>query len=187
MKDKNFKIGKFLKAIWDFWEVHLPGVMFSLLFAVMIYQIVMRKVFNNPPQWSFEVTLFIYIYLVLIGSANAERHDEHVVFSMVYDLFGEKGKIWMRIITAVLLVGMLLIGMPSMIHYAWFIKTAQIKMSSVLHIPYRLLYACFIYFCFSIMAQRIVGLVRDIKQLVRLSSGKENARQEENEEGGSAV
>lgn len=186
MKEKKVTIGKILKAIWDFWEVHLPGVMFFLLFAVMIYQIVMRKVFNNPPQWSFEVTLFIYIYLVLIGSANAERHDEHVVFSMVYDLFGEKGKTWMRIITAVLLVGMLLIGMPSMIDYAWFIKTAQIKKSSVLHIPYRLLYACFIYFCGSIMAQRIVGLVRDIKLLKRLSAGKEAAK-EEKKEGGNAV
>lgn len=186
MKEKKPGIGKFFKAIWDFWEVHLPAAMFFLLFAIMIYQIVMRKVFNSPPQWSFEATLFIYIYLVLIGSANAERHDEHVVFSMVYDLFGEKGKIWMRLITAALLLTVLLIGMPSMIHYAWFINTARIKTSSVLHIPYRLLYACFIYFCFSIMIQRIVGVVRDIKLLKRINAG-EVIQQEENKEGGNAV
>ena len=186
MKDKKPKIGNFFKTIWDLWEVHLPGIMFFLLFCIMIYQIVMRKVFNSPPQWSYEATLFIYIYLVLIGSANAERHDEHVVFSMVYDLFGEKGKIWMRLITAVLLLAVLLAGMPSMIYYSWFITTAKIKTSSVLHIPYRLLYACFIYFCFSIMVQRIVGMVHDIKLLKRINAG-EVIPQEENEEGGSAV
>lgn len=185
MQEKKSKIVKFLKTIWDLWEVYLPAVMFFLLFCIMIYQIVMRKVFNSPPQWSFEATLFIYIYLVLIGSANAERHDEHVVFSMVYDLFGEKGKIWMRLISSALLEVMMALGMPSMIHYAWFIRTAKIKMSSVLHIPYRLLYVCFIYFCVSIMVQRLVGMVRDVRQLKQLKAGAV-IQPEENKEGGSA-
>ena len=89
----------------------------------------------------------------------------------------------MRLISAALLEAVLAFGMPSMVHYAWFIRTAKIKTSSVLHIPYRLLYACFIYFCVSIMIQRLVGMVRDIKQLKRLKA----AKTEKTEEGGNAV
>ena len=186
MPKKNWSWKTILKWLWDFWEKTIPAVVFLFFFGIFVYQIIMRYVFRDPVRWSFELTLFMYIFIILIGSANAERTDDHVVFSMIYDGRKPKTQVWMRIITALLILTGFGICLPYMFNYAWLIKIARIKTTPVLKIPYRYLYICFVYMIVSIMAQRFVGMLRDIRVLVTMGKKKDIVPESVPEKGGNS-
>ncbi len=45
--------------------------------AVVVYGTLMRYLFHKPPIWTFEMTVFIYAALFLLGMAYTLLHDAH--------------------------------------------------------------------------------------------------------------
>jgi TRAP-type mannitol/chloroaromatic compound transport system permease small subunit len=55
----------------------LSLLIFPLL-VVVVYEVVMRYVFNAPTIWGFEVTTFLYGIHYMVGLAYTDRLDGHV-------------------------------------------------------------------------------------------------------------
>jgi TRAP-type C4-dicarboxylate transport system permease small subunit len=167
MKDKTNWFIKIMRFFRDFMESYLPAILLFALFVIFVLQIFMRYVLRMPLTWSFELTLFFYVYVVLLGSCSALRTDEHVVFSMIYDSANKRVQAWMRIITTVLIVVVFVIAMPSVIYYSWFINTASLKRTTVLKIPYKYMYLAFLYMLWASGIMKIVESINDIKMLIK--------------------
>lgn len=104
---KRVKI--FFVLLLDVIEKHLPALIFLMMFCVFLMQIFLRYFFK-PLKWSEEFSLFCYMWVILLASNFAERQQEHVCFSLVYDSTSEKTKKVLEMVGQTLVVSALVIS-----------------------------------------------------------------------------
>jgi TRAP-type C4-dicarboxylate transport system permease small subunit len=91
MKKTIGRIGRFLlNAI----EIYVPFIAFIIFFIVFIISIFFRYVLNDPLQWSMEVQLMTFMWVVLLGAVYTWRQKGHIVFLLVYERLNDR---WKRI------------------------------------------------------------------------------------------
>jgi TRAP-type C4-dicarboxylate transport system permease small subunit len=52
--------------------------LFSVLVAVVFYQVVARYIFNNPPSWTEELARFCQVWVILLASSICIRKGNHL-------------------------------------------------------------------------------------------------------------
>ena len=83
---------KFILFLRDCVELYIPIAALLIMFCTFVFQIFSRYVLNNPVPWAYEVTVMCYLWMVILGACYAYRDRSHVTFTLIYDLFGIKGK-----------------------------------------------------------------------------------------------
>jgi len=73
------------------------------LVGVVVFEIIMRYIFNAPTVWGFEMTMFIYGVHYMLGLALTEKREGHVKVEILTSRFGKKGQAWFNIIGYALL------------------------------------------------------------------------------------
>jgi len=74
--------------------VSVVAVIFA---AIIIFDVVMRYVFNDPTRWAFDVTKQLYgFYFVMLGG-YALRHQAHVRVDLVTEQLGNFARRWVEI------------------------------------------------------------------------------------------
>lgn len=63
---------------------------FLLSMAALIYEIVMRHVFNSPTLWAHETTTFICAIGFVFGGLFCAARDKHIRVVILYDIVGPK-------------------------------------------------------------------------------------------------
>ena len=107
------KLAKALGAIDSLneWIGRIAAYTLYALFAVMLYDLIARYVFNAPTQWAFELTLFIFAYASLLGGGYVLLHKGHVNVDIFHNRLSPRGKAIVDICTAPIIfifVGVLL-------------------------------------------------------------------------------
>jgi len=100
------------------------GVMTSYLalplIVVVVWEVVMRYVFNAPTSWGFETTTFIYGVHFVLGFSYTHLHDGHVSIDVFEAKLPHKPRTILRLLTNLIIfipsVGLLTIW--SMIYAA---------------------------------------------------------------------
>ncbi len=154
------RLGAFLL---DVMEIYVPAISFLVIFLVFIYQIFSRYMLSAPVSWSFDITMTLYVYAIMLGACYTLREKEHITFSMLYDMAGEKGKLAMRLCGNLLVLSVFILSWPSCFHYAWTIVTSQIKKTSVLFIPYKYLYIPMIFLMADSIVRLGISVIKDIR------------------------
>ncbi|MBW1973828.1 MAG: TRAP transporter small permease [Deltaproteobacteria bacterium] len=67
-----------LLKIWDSIELYLTGILVTIATAFAFYQVIMRYIFNNAPEWAEESVIYLVLWGVFIISSKLVRDDEHV-------------------------------------------------------------------------------------------------------------
>lgn len=78
---KNFR--RTYEMIEDF----LSGGLLFLGVSIIFYGVFMRYVMNNPSSWVDEISQYLIIWGVLIGTSVALRNDHHIKVDMLFDVF----------------------------------------------------------------------------------------------------
>ncbi len=73
-----------------------------LAFAVTVYEVISRYVFNSPTFWAHESTTFLIAAIFLVGGPIALARDKHIRVRMFYDTVSPKGRRWLDILNSVL-------------------------------------------------------------------------------------
>jgi|SRR5690554_1474041 len=71
-------------------ETYLATVALVVFTSLVIFQVVMRYVFNSPPAWSEEVARYALVWFVYLSGSYAIKYQRHVKFNVVIDLVGKK-------------------------------------------------------------------------------------------------
>ena len=95
---------KCFQAVMDFIEIYMPMCWFILLFVAFILQIISRYIFNNPLVWPYELAQISYVWIITLGCCYAQRTDDNIVFSVIYELVGEKVRRLFRFLQDILIV-----------------------------------------------------------------------------------
>ena len=106
-------------------------IMGGAMVAVVLAGTFWRYVLNDPLLWTEEAARYLMIWVVLIGASITMRHREHVRINVIVNLFPEKFRIVLRIITNLFVVYFLYI----LTVYGWeMAQRSQVQTSPALGI-----------------------------------------------------
>ena len=142
---------------------NVAAAMLAVMFAAFILQIVFRYFFNFPTGWSSELTVVMWLWLVLWGAAFVLREDEEIRFDLISGAVGRRARIAMGIITALGLVILYGLSLKPSFDYVAFMK---VEKSSYLKIRMDWLFSIYVLFL-------VAMIVRYLWLLSRLLRGKD--------------
>lgn len=68
------------------------GVLVSL--GLIVYSVVLRYVFNQPPVWVDDVVSFLLVGIVMLAAAHTLRTGEHIGVDILTERLGPRGQRW---------------------------------------------------------------------------------------------
>jgi len=131
---------------------NILAMMLAVMFAAFIIQIVFRYLLNFPIGWTQELTVVLWIWLVLWGAAFVIHEAEEVRFDIIYATAGPKARRVMCVITAIALVALYGISLPAVIDYVAFMK---VESSAYLKVRFDLLFSIYVVFAIAIIVRYV--------------------------------
>ena len=142
---------------------NVAAAMLAVMFAAFVIQIVFRYFFNLATEWTTELTVVMWLWLVLWGSAFVLGEKEEIRFDLIYSAVSPRVRIGMAIVCALAVIGLYGASLPASYSYVSFMK---VEKASYLKIRMDWLYSIYIVFLVAI-------IVRYLWLLSRLLRGKD--------------
>lgn len=145
---------------------NIAALMLAVMFAAFVIQIVFRYFFNFPVGWSSELTVIMWLWLVLFGAAFVVREREEIRFDILLNTFGRRARIGAALLVSVALIVLYSVSLPASFDYVSFMK---VEKSSYLKIRMDWLFSIYVVFLVAI-------IVRYVWIVVELLKGREPTR-----------
>jgi len=129
---------------------NVAACLLAVMFAAFIIQIVFRYVFNFPVGWTSELTVVMWLWLVLWGSAFVLREKEEIRLDLIYSAVAPRTRIAMAIVFALAIVVLYGASLKASFAYVTFMK---VERSSYLKIRMDWLYSIYLVFLVAIIAR----------------------------------
>jgi C4-dicarboxylate transporter, DctQ subunit len=131
---------------------NIVAAMLAVMFFAFIVQIFFRYVASFPVGWTQELSVVLWLWMVLFGAAFVVREREEIRFDIIYGGVGPKARRVMCVITAVALVALYGISLPAVVDYVTFMK---VEKTAYLKIRFDWLYAIYIVFVVAVIIRYI--------------------------------
>lgn len=131
------------------------ALLFAIMFLAFLVQIVFRYLLNFPIGWTSELTVVMWLWLVLWGAAFVVTEAEEIRFDLIYAAVGDRTRRLMAVVTGVSLVGLYVISLPAVVDYVAFM---QIQATAYMKIRFDYLFSIYVVFVVAVVA-RYVWLV----------------------------
>lgn len=135
-------------------------LMLLAMFVVFILQIIFRYVLNLSIGWTHEISVALWIWIVLFGSAFVVREVDEIRFDLIWGGAGDKSRRVMQIICAVALVSMFVVSLPAIFDYVTFMK---VESTAYLKIRFDYLYSIYVVFVVAMIIRYIWLGIRAIR------------------------
>jgi C4-dicarboxylate transporter, DctQ subunit len=129
---------------------NVAAAMLGVMFAAFIIQIVFRYFFNFPIGWTSELTVVMWLWLVLWGAAFVVKESEEIRFDLLSASAGRRTRIALGIVAAVALVILYAASLPASYKYVTFM---QVEKSSYLKIRMDWLFSIYLIFLVAILVR----------------------------------
>lgn len=153
------KLKRALYAFMDLVEVYVPCLAFLVVFGTYVVMIAYRYIFRAQLNWIYELSMIAFIWAVMFPASYGGRNDSHIVFSIVYDILSERAKKGFRIAGNLIVVVTFLILLP---HAHEAVEFLARKKSSLMKIPFNVIYFPFLSFVFFTIVHYAVRVLRDL-------------------------
>jgi C4-dicarboxylate transporter, DctQ subunit len=104
---------------------NVAAAMLAVMFAAFIIQIAFRYLFNFPVGWTSELTVVMWLWLVLWGSAFVLSEKEEIRFDLIYSAVGPRTRIAMAIAFSVAIVVLYGVSLKPSFDYVSFMKVEK--------------------------------------------------------------
>ena len=126
------------------------AAMLALMFAAFILQIAFRYLLNLPIGWTNEISVILWIWLVLWGAAFVIREEEEIRFDLFYAAAGPTARRIMILLAAIALIALYGISFPAVWDYVTFMK---VEKTAYLKIRFDWLFSIYIVFVIAAIAR----------------------------------
>lgn len=127
---------------------NIAALMLAVMFAAFIVQIASRYLFNLPVGGANELTITMWLWVVLWGAAFVLRERDEIRFDIVYGSVGPRVRRIMTLIASAALLFLYGYSLPAVWDYVTFMK---IQKTSYLDIRYDWLFSIYIIFVVAIL------------------------------------
>lgn len=118
-------------------------LMLLAMFVVFILQIVFRYLLNLSIGWTHEISVALWIWIVLFGCAFVIREADEIRFDLFWGGAKDSNRRIMQIICAVALVTLFGMSLPAIYDYVTFMK---VERTAYLKIRFDYLYSIYVVF-----------------------------------------
>ena len=125
-------------------------LMLLMMFVVFILQIIFRYVLNLSIGWTHEVSVALWIWIVLFGSAFVVREVDEIRFDLIWGGASDQSRRIMQIICAAALIFLFGISLPAIVDYVTFMK---VESSAYLKIRFDYLYSIYVVFAIAMIVR----------------------------------
>ncbi len=139
MRERLTRLGGWLSRRAE----NILALMLGAMFAVFILQIVFRYLLNLPIGWTHEISVILWLWIVLFGSAFVTRESEEIRFDILHIAVGPSTRRAMAVLTATALVVLYTISLPAVADYVAFMK---VERTAYLKLPFNWVYAIYVVF-----------------------------------------
>lgn len=80
----------------------ISSFLLGVIAIIIVYEIVMRKLFNAPTAWVGETSIYLWMVVGLLGAAAVLRDDLHFSITTFVDRMSAKNRRRMKIFTNIL-------------------------------------------------------------------------------------
>ena len=139
---------------------NLVAGMLAIMFICFLIQIVFRYFFNFPIGWTSELSVVMWLYMTLLGSALWLKESDEVRFDLISGSLPPIGRRVVGLAVAVAAIFLFGMAMPATIKYVAFMK---VESSSYLKIRLDILYSVYVVFAVAVIvryAWSIVSVLR---------------------------
>jgi TRAP-type C4-dicarboxylate transport system permease small subunit len=141
-------------GIWEAsqcWNVRGPWRDGSIAAArAFLLQVVFRYGLQWPTGWSNELTVVMWIWVVLFGAAFVVREEEEIRFDLVYGAVPYRVRRVMILASAVALIALYGYSLPAVFDYVTFMK---VQKTAYLKIRFDWLFAIYVIFVVAVIAR----------------------------------
>ena len=95
------------------------------MFVAFILQIAFRYLMNFPIGWTNEISVVLWIWLLLWGAAFVLREDEEIRFDLIYAGAGPRLRRAMLLLSAAALIVLYGLSFPAAFDYVTFMKVEK--------------------------------------------------------------
>lgn len=95
-----------IKGIDSFqnWLGYLVAMLIFPLCAIMIYEVIMRYIFNMPTAWGFELTTYLYGIHFMLGLGYTLQHNNHVRVEVLVSLLSKRKQVIISLLCHLILL-----------------------------------------------------------------------------------
>lgn len=130
---------------------NILAAMLAVMFAVFILQIVFRYVINLPIGWTHEISVVMWLWMVLFGTAFVVRDSEEIRFDIFYAAASPRVRRVMVFITSISLVALFAVSLPAVVDYVMFMK---VEKTAYLKIRFDYLYSIYAIFAVAMIVRQ---------------------------------
>jgi C4-dicarboxylate transporter, DctQ subunit len=127
------------------------AAMLAVMFSVFILQIIFRYVLNLPIGWTHEVSVIMWLWIVLFGTAFVVRDSEEIRFDILYGSVSDPVRRVLVVIAAIALIVLFSISLPAVIDYVTFMK---VEKTAYLKIRFDWLYSVYVMFAVAMIVRQ---------------------------------
>jgi C4-dicarboxylate transporter, DctQ subunit len=122
---------------------NIAAALLLVMFLAFLAQIVLRYGFGAKTNWTFEICIIAWIWVVLWGAAFVVRERDEIRFDVIYGLVRPGTRRAFAVITGVALVAIYGWSLPKVYDYVAFMK---VEKTASLGIRLDILYSIYIVF-----------------------------------------
>jgi TRAP-type C4-dicarboxylate transport system permease small subunit len=139
---------------------NVAAAMLAVMFGAFVVQIVFRYFFNFPIGWTSELTVVMWLWLVLWGAAFVVKESEEIRFDLLSGAAGRRVRIGMGIVAATALVILYAVSLPATYQYVTFMK---VEKTAYLKIRFDWLFSIYLVFVLAVLARYLWILSRLVR------------------------
>jgi C4-dicarboxylate transporter, DctQ subunit len=154
---------------------NIAAAMLAAMFAAFLLQIAFRYLLGLPIGWTHEISVILWLWLVLFGAAFVVTEKEEIRFDIIYGAVGPSPRRVMALISAFAVIALYTLSLPAVIDYVTFMK---VERTSYLKIRFDWLFSIYIVFAVAtiiryiwIAWQAMRGVAPDEFDPTKVSSG----------------
>ena len=122
---------------------NIAAAMLAAMFLAFLLQIVFRYALGLPIGWTHELSVILWVWLVLWGAAFVLTEREEIRFDIIYGAVGPGPRRVMCVISGAVLIALYLVSLPAVVDYVTFMK---VQSTAYLKIRFDLLFSIYILF-----------------------------------------
>jgi len=126
------------------------AALLGVMFFAFVVQIIFRYFFNFPTGWTTELTVVMWLWMVLWGAAFVVKENEEIRIDLLTSIAGPRGRLVMALFVSVAIVILYSISFPGAWSYVTFMK---VEKSSYLKIPMNWLYSIYLFFVAAVIVR----------------------------------
>ena len=129
---------------------NILALMMGVMFIAFIAQIVFRYFLNFPIGWTSELSVIMWLWLVLWGAAFVIREDEEIRFDLLFWMVPAPARRVMLIVGGLALIGLYVFSLPAVVDYVTFMK---VQSTAYLKIRFDWLFSIYVFFAVAVICR----------------------------------